>query len=269
MLVVFDEALKTGNTLTLSNSALKLGAESSTWPDPLRNIISRLFNGTYHRASQEAIVRSNESISENLGKVCRSTIAGRYPFSSSKKEVKISDFERFFAKGGLVDEYFKTQLADKVDTSSQPWRYKGVDGDNSELEVFERKFSMALTIAVPYLDPPVTQLNMNFDGTQANYAHGPVSPVGLNWPGSRSGSRISITAMPRADQGSSGMIFTGPWALFRWLENAKKISDSDSDDTVLVYSMDKRRADIEVTGLTFDDVLAVDLLKDFRCPGSY
>ncbi|WPM84345.1 type VI secretion IcmF C-terminal domain-containing protein [Apirhabdus apintestini] len=101
-----------------------------------------------------------------------------------------------------------------------------------------------------------------------NYAHGPIAPVSLTWPGARQGSRITLNAMPRIAAGSSAL-FTGPWALFRWLDSTRKIVVPDSGETELIYSLDKRRVDIEATGLTVNGALASDLLRDFRCPGAY
>ena len=108
---------------------------------------------------------------------------------------------------------------------------------------------------------------MNFDGAQVNYAHWAVSPVSVTWPTSRIASKITLNAMPRVISGSSSRKYSGPWALFHWLEGAKDIVDSDDDGMALVYELDKRRANIEVSGLTFGDRLAMDLLHDFRCPG--
>ncbi|QJW57416.1 hypothetical protein HL670_04325 [Serratia plymuthica] len=284
LFVIYDDALKNGNSMALSNTALNISAESQTWPDPLPNLIGPLLDDAYRRASREAIAKSNEGIEDSLGRVCRTTLAGRYPFAASQREVKLADFERFFAAGGLVDEYFKKNLADKVDTSSHPWRYKG-DTDDSYadmLDVFERvvdirdaffqgeggrKLALAFEVSVPYLDPAITQLNMNFDGKQVNYAHWPVSPTPVIWPASRMASRITFNATPRVTFGSSALTFSGPWSLFRWLDSASDIVYTDSGETVLVYDLDLRRVRIEVSGLNFKDRLAMDLLKDFRCPG--
>jgi type VI secretion system protein ImpL len=285
LFVIYNDALKSGGSLTLSDSARKLSAESQTWPDPLRNVISPLLNDAHGRASRESIAKSNEGIDENLGRVCRATLEGRYPFAQSQREVKLADFERFFAAGGLADEYYKKNLADKVDTSSRPWRYKGdaQDADAGSLAVFEqaakirdvffqaeggRRLSLTFDVSVPYMEPTITKLNMNFDGTPVNYIHWPVSPVSLTWPASRRASRISVNATPRTTSGSSAKTFTGAWSFFHWLDNADNITASDADETVLVYYLDKRRVDIEVAGVTFDGVLAVDLLKDFRCPAA-
>ncbi|WPM84346.1 hypothetical protein QNH14_16110 [Apirhabdus apintestini] len=107
LFVIYNDALKSGNSVTLSNTAQKLSAESQTWPDPLSNLISPLLDGSYRRANHEAIAQDNEGIEEHLGRICRRTLAGRYPFADSEEEVKLADFERFFAAGGLVDDYYQ------------------------------------------------------------------------------------------------------------------------------------------------------------------
>ncbi|MBS1203472.1 MAG: icmF [Proteobacteria bacterium] len=286
LFVIYDDALKNGNSPSLPNTALKISAESQTWPDPLSHLVGPLLDSVYHHASQEAIARSNEGIEESLGQVCRATLQGRYPFANTAREVKRADFERFFAVGGLVDEYYKKHLADKVDTSSQPWRYKGdIDADDANMLAFfeqaadireaffqgddGRKLALAFDISVQHLDSSITQLNMNFDGQQVSYAHWPVSSVSVVWPTSRSVSKMSMNATPRVATGASSMMFSGPWSLFRWLDNASDITSTDTDELILRYSLDSRRADIEVAGLTFKDQLVVDMLKDFRCPGEY
>lgn len=282
LFVIYDDALKNGNAMALSNTAVKIGAESQTWPEPLPNLIAPLLDSAWMRANQKAIAKSSEGIDENLGRVCRTTLQGRYPFSWSQREVKPSDFERFFAAGGLVDEYFKKNLADKVDTSSHPWRFKGDLEDNEYmLRVFEqaaeirdaffnseggRKLSLIFDIAVPYLDPAITQLNMNFDGKQVSYAHWPVAPVSLAWPVSHMTSRVSINATPRVTAGTSYLSFSGPWALFRWMDSADDMVASEGDGTVLVYKLDSRRVNIQVSGLTYKEIPVRDLLKAFRCP---
>ncbi|MTD38230.1 type VI secretion system membrane subunit TssM [Erwinia sp. CPCC 100877] len=282
LFVIYDDALKNGTSITLSNTAQKMSAESQTWPVPLPNLVGPLLEGAWHRASEVAITKSNEGIEDSLGRVCRSTLQGRYPFSDSEREVKLVDFERFFAVGGLADEYYKKHLADKVDTTMHPWRYKGdVEDSEGSLEMFEqaeeirnaffqeggRKLSLAFDISVPWLDPAITQLDMNFDGKQVNYAHWPVAPVSVVWPTSRMTSRVTLNAMPRIAVGGSSRTFSGPWSLFRWIDDAEDIVSINGEEMQLVYRLDNRRANIEVSGLTYKNRLLVELLRDFRCPG--
>ena len=283
LFVIYEDALKNGNVMALSNTARKISAEAQTWPDPFPNLISPLLDGAWMRANQEAIAKSSEEIDEKIGRVCRATIQGRYPFAWSQREVKVSDFERFFSTGGLVDEYFKKHLENRVDTSSHPWRFKGDSNTNeASLEVFEqaaeirdaffqsesgRKLSITFNFAVPYLDPAITQLNMNFDGKQVNYAHWPVAPVSLSWPSSHTTSRISMNARPGVTAGNSSLSFSGPWALFHWMDSANDMLTTGGDEVVLVYKLDSRRANIQASGLTYKEAPVRDLLKAFRCPG--
>lgn len=286
LFVIYDDALKNGNSPSLPNTALKISAESRTWPDPLSQLVGPLLDSVYHHASQEAIARSNEGIEESIGQVCRATLKERYPFADTSREVKRADFERFFAVGGLVDEYYKKHLANKVDTSSQPWRYKGDVGtdDANMLAFFEqaaeireaffqgengRKLALAFDISVQHLDPAITQLNMNFDGQQVNYAHGPVSSASIVWPTSRAVSKTTMYMAPGGATGNSSLTFSGPWSLLRWLDSARDISLTGSDELILRYSLDSRRADLAIEGITFKDQLVVEMLKDFRCPGEY
>ncbi|MTH46708.1 type VI secretion system membrane subunit TssM [Intestinirhabdus alba] len=283
LFVIYDDGLKNGTPMALSSTAQKIGAESLAWPDPLPNLVGPLLEGAYRRASRSAIAKSNEGIEEHIGRVCRATLAGRYPFVKSRREAKMSDFERFFAVDGLADDYFKKHLADKVDTSSRPWRYKGaVEDDNGSLAMFEqaaeireaffrgeggRKVALTFDITFPHLDSSITQLNLNFDSTRVSYAHWPVAPVSVTWPMSRISSRVTLTASPRVAAGASTMMFTGPWALFRWLDSASDIIATSSGEAQLVYLLDARRANIEISGLNYKDRPVAELLRRFRCPG--
>jgi len=114
-LVISDNAIKDGDiSPPLSESGKKLTAESTTWPQPFRNIIEPLLIGAHKRINHKIVSNSNKTIKLNLGDVCKNTLEGRYPFANSQQEVSMNDFERFFSAGGLVDEYFKKNLADKV-----------------------------------------------------------------------------------------------------------------------------------------------------------
>ncbi|MDU5783147.1 MAG: type VI secretion system membrane subunit TssM [Pantoea sp.] len=283
LFVIYEDALKNGSAMALSSSSQQLSAESLTWPDPLPNLIAPLLEGAWQRANEEAIARSVKDINEGLGRVCKATLQGRYPFANSRTDVKLADFNRFFSSGGLVDKYFSANLANKVDTASRPWRYKGdVQDSDGILRMFEqaaeirriffnegegKNIALNFNVSVPYLDPAITQLNMNFDGIQVNYAHWPVSPVPVMWPASRLNSRITIDATPRISATGASKMFTGPWSLFRWMESAKDIVAAHSEEMSLIFDLDSRRADISVSGLTYNNRPIIELLRNFQCPG--
>ncbi|MGE9553395.1 type VI secretion system membrane subunit TssM [Erwinia amylovora] len=284
-LVISDSAIRNGNLPTVSDAGQRLSAESAVWPDPFKYIIAPLLNGAYKRVNHQVVSNTNKTIAASLGEVCRNTLQGRYPFADVPEEVSLRDFEQFFATGGVVDDYFKKNLADKVDTSTRPWRYKGdIDTQDSEaLDVFEQaqlirkaffqnggsKLGVNYTAAVPYMSPSITQLTLNFDGNTMTYSHGPVMPKSFTWPGSRSESVVNMSTKPRVTLKDNGMTKTGPWALMRWLDTVEDIETSDSGQPVLIFNMDKRQIKVEVTGLTYKDELIIDLLKNFSCPGNF
>lgn len=285
LLVISDSAIKSGNLPVVSDTGQRLSAESAVWPDPFKYIIAPLLNGAYRRVNHQIVFSSNKTIAAGLGEICRTTLQGRYPFADNREEVSLLDFERFFAAGGLADDYFKKNLADKVDTSSKPWRYSGdIDTQDSEaLDIFERaeeirsaffqnggsKLGINFSVTIPYMDPSITQLNLNFDGSVMTYAHGPVTPKRFQWPGKRAESVVNMSTKPRVTLEDNGMTMTGPWALMRWLDTVKDIATSDSGQPVLIFNLSRRRINVEVTGLTHDDELIIDLLKNFRCPGAF
>ena len=51
--------------------------------------------------------------------------------------------------------------------------------------------------------------------------HGPVRPLHIIWPGPRNGSMAEITANPRIRQDTSTVLTSGPWALFRLLNQGR------------------------------------------------
>lgn len=283
LFVISDNALKNGNMPALSEAGIKISAESQTWPDPLKNIIEPLLNGANKKVNHLVIAENNKKISSDVGEICRNTLQGRYPFARSAEEVRIRDFERFFAPGGTAETFFNNNLADKVNTSVKPWRYKNYadERDASTLRTFEqaqdirniffqngesKQLSVNFSISVPYMAPTITQLSMNFDGKAMDYSHGPVTPESFTWPGDRAGSMVNMTAQPRMADKSSGLIFTGPWALFRWMDAATKIENSSSANPVLAFSLSNRRVHIEASGVTYNDQLITNLLRRFRCP---
>ncbi|WP_380182281.1 type VI secretion system membrane subunit TssM [Kalamiella sp. sgz302252] len=285
LLVISDSALRNGNLPAVSDAGQRLSAESAVWPDPFKYIIAPLLNGAYRRVNHQIVYSSNRTIASGPGEVCRSTLQGRYPFADNSEEVSLRDFERFFAAGGVLDDYFQKNLADKVDTASTPWRYRGdINLQASEaLDVFEqaaairsaffqnggRTLGIDFSVAIPYLAPSVTQLNLNFDGSVMGYSHGPVTPKLFHWPGTRAESVVNMSTKPRILSQENGLTLTGPWALMRWLDTVNDIATSASGQPVLLFNLHRRPIKIEVTGLTYGDELIVDLLKNFNCPGAF
>lgn len=281
--VISSSALNEGDNPGITNYGRKLAVESQTWPDPFRKVIEPLVTGTDEKIERRVIANSQQTIDSSIGEICRKTLQGRYPFADREKEASLKDVEHFFAKGGVVDDYFEKNLADKVDTSSSPWRYKG-SSSSAGLDIFERaseirdalfqdadgkKLSLNLSLSIPYLSPAITQLSMNIEGVPFKYSHGPVSSLSFIWPGSRQG--VTLSSMPRVaatnenNSLSNPYVLNGPWALFRWLEQAEYVSRPSNGSKIFTFNLDKRRVDIEIAGLTDGNTSGIQLLRHFQC----
>ncbi|MFJ3458573.1 type VI secretion system membrane subunit TssM [Scandinavium goeteborgense] len=287
LLVISSSAINQSDVTTISDSGKMMAAEAQSWPDPFKNIIQPLLSGMYEKVDRQTIASSQKSIDAGPAQVCRTTLGGRYPFADSEQDVSLSDIEHFFAKGGVADEYFQQKLADKVDTSVSPWRYKG-GADSQELEMFEqaavirqalfqdnegRKLALHLTMSVPYMSPTITQLVLHVEGNDFKYTHGPVTPVSIIWPGMHSG--INLSAMPRLtavrtetmeNTSKNPIRIDGAWSFFHWLDRAQQVEDGAANAQVYTFPLDTRRVDVAMTGLTYGEESVIDLLHRFKCP---
>lgn len=286
-LMVADNALAT-NTLPLKiEAADKLRLEAAKMPAPLKNILFDLTNQGSRKlnlASGEVLTRQMEAM---IGNNCRNVIDGRYPFTASNQEVSADDFNRVFASGGLLDDFFTKQLATQVDITTNPWRYKIAQGSTTPIlgpslapfqqakrirEAFfqeqgARKMSWTMDIKVVELDPNITDLIIDIDGQSLRYMHGPVRPLHIIWPGPRNGSMAEITANPRIRQDTSTVLTSGPWALLRLLNQGRIIGGMNDSRRLVEFNFDGRRAVLEVTSnVDFNLQNPNNPLRGFTCP---
>ena len=173
---------------------------------------------------------------------CSALVAGRYPLvPTSATDAAPGDFAHVFGPGGVFDSFFRDHLAQLVDTSRSPWRWRAgaAAGPAAMLQQFERAQrirevffgtgsqtpQVRFNLLADTLDPTVTAFRMSVDGQSFQYQHGPVRSVSMQWPGSsgQASFEFDSPAGPIA-----GPAFQGPWALFRLLDQAHVESLSGS-----------------------------------------
>ncbi|MGE9551464.1 type VI secretion system membrane subunit TssM [Erwinia amylovora] len=290
-LFVISHKGEEGAVNLLSDSGQKLSAESQTWPAPFQNIVEPLLDGTSKQINNDIVSHNVRNVASGLGDECRNIIRGRYPFAQSAREISIRDFERLFGYGGVIEDYFNKNLADKVDVSSHPWHYKD-SSDSAGLRVFEQaqairnaffngsdnSISLDISLSVSYLEPSITQLDVNVNNKNFRYLHGPVIPFNTQWPGLVSGGGITLTARPHMgnddyilNENSRGLInplrINGTWALFRLADKASSVAVDPSGQQKLTFYFDNRKVELDVSGITYGHRSMINMLKSFRCPG--
>ena len=278
-----DTAVKSRSPMPPVDIAGKLKADAGRLPEPMRSMVENLSQS----GAVQAQAAERGSLSQDLRPLadfCNRAVAGRYPLvSSSSRDALPEDFGQFFGPGGMMDDFFQKRLANLVDTSTKPWRYKPIAGQAnvsaSALAQFERAArireiffrsgktpSIRLDFKVMEMDATITQFVLDVDGQLVKYAHGPVLPMAVQWPGPKGSNQVRIQLTPPSTSGASGQVAEGPWALFRVMEKAQLESAGIPEKFFVTFNVDNRRARFEVTTNSVQSPLQVRELQEFSCP---
>jgi type VI secretion system protein ImpL len=219
--------------------------------------------------------------------LCRQAVEGRYPFSpGATAETPLGDFTRLFAPGGLLDGFFNTQLRPFVDMSGPTWRAQKVDGVDppvspGALAQFQRAAvirdiffaagaaapSVQFDITPVSLDPGAKQVTLDLGGTSVVYAHGPVRPTQITWPGPNGMTNVRLTFDPPPSTGTPALNASGPWALFRLFGMGSLAQAGGPELYRLTFRLGDREAVFDIRAGSVFNPFAPGVLQAFRCPG--
>jgi type VI secretion system protein ImpL len=284
-LTAVDSAAKSRSAPPSGDIAGKLKADAGRLPEPMRTMLESLSQA----GAVQAQVTERGNLSQDVRPVtefCQRAIAGRYPLSlSSSRDALPEDFGQFFGPGGMMDEFFQRRLANLVDTSARPWKFKPTatgesTGSSAALVQFERAArirdiffrsgktpSVRLDFKVAEMDASITQFVMDVDGQIVKYSHGPILPMAVQWPGNKGSSQVRIQLSPPSSSGGvSGQVMDGPWALFRIMEKAQVEGGGAPEKFFVTFNIDNRRTRFEVTTNSVQNPMRVPELQSFSCP---
>ncbi|RDI29474.1 type VI secretion system protein ImpL [Pseudacidovorax intermedius] len=283
-LTAVDTAVKSRSAPPPGDVAGKLKSDAGRLPDPVRSMIENLSS----TGAAQARVAERGNLSQDLRPVtefCQRAIAGRYPFvESSNRDVLPEDFGQMFGPGGLMDDFFQKKLAQLVDTSRRPWRYKPIAEQGAispaALQQFERADvikqvffrgggrtpGMRLDFKPVEMDAGITSFSLDVDGQTVKYAHGPIVPMTVQWPGPRNTNQVRLTIAPPTSGGTSGQVTEGPWALFKMLDRGQLASGDGPEKFFITFQLDARRARFEVTTNSVQHPIRMKELREFSCP---
>ncbi len=217
--------------------------------------------------------------------LCKQAVAGRYPFfSSSPNDIPLDDFARLFAPGGLLDKFFNDNLASFVDTSGATWKAQAVAGvtppvSPGDLAQFQRASQIrdlffgtggnqpTVRFDITPIDTDAKQVTLDLDGQPVVYAHGPLRPTSVTWPGPNRMISVRLVFDPPPSSGPPVIQATGPWALFRVFGQGTLLQGGSADRYTLSFTLGDRHASFEIRAGSVLNPFAPGVLRDFRCPG--
>ncbi len=216
--------------------------------------------------------------------LCRQAVAGRYPFDRGARDaIPLDDFVRLFAPGGLLDGFFNTQLRQYVDMAPAQWRPQPVNGvappvSAAALAQFQRAAtirdaffstgtpapSVRFDLTPLSLDAGARQVTLDLGGVSVSYANGPTRATQIAWPGGGGNARLAFDPPPTSGPGA--LEASGPWALFRLLDQAQVQQQGAPDRYQVSFALGERRATFEIHAGSVFNPFIPGLLAGFRCP---
>ncbi len=279
---------------TLANSRevfSKFDAEAIATPIPLRGMLQSLAQTSVGLAQREvggeAAKRLNTVYGSTVASECRSAIAGRYPFvTTSGNDVALADFGRFFGPGGTIEKFSTDFIQPLADTSARPWRWnKLTTGDvgmsPGSLAQFERAArirqaffrggsepSISFELEPVSLDQRASRVTLEFGDQQLVYAHGPRLRQRFRWP--TSGPYIARVSFAASGifAGSAEKSQSGPWALFRLLDEARVDRRSGGDRLQVTFEASGMSAEFTLIADSVVNPFSTRDLQAFRCQDS-
>ncbi len=217
--------------------------------------------------------------------LCKQAVAGRYPFTAgSSTDIPLDDFARLFAAGGLLDKFFNENLASFVDTSGPTWKAQSVAGvappiAAGDLAQFQHASQIrdlffgaggnqpTVRFDITPIDTDAKQVTLDLDGQTIVYAHGPLRPTSVTWPGPNRMISVRLIFDPPPSSGPAVIQGSGPWALFRVFGQGTLQQSVAADRYTLSFTAGDRHASFEIRAGSVLNPFAPGVLRDFRCPG--
>ena len=285
MLSNTETALQGGNPPPPSDAPNRVKAEAARMPQPFKSVLQDLSATGTSLVLGQTRDNLSQGIAQAFGDFCAQATSNRYPFSSgSSRDVTADDFGALFGPGGKIDDYFKSDLAPYVDTSTKPWSLKKVEGVPMGFAGSLINFERADTIKRVFfrggqqasyryefkpvrMDAGITRFLLEVDGQSITYSHGPAVPKWVQWPGPDGTSIVRLSVEPAGASGS-GYTLEGPWALFRLFDKATVERTAQPEKMFVTFSLDGRQVRFEVTAGSVQNPYGLRELQQFRCPQS-
>jgi len=271
------------------DSALaRLQASVANLPGPMARWVTQIATGASGVTAEGNRAALNAAWQAEVLPFCAEATGGRYPFARrASADMALADFGRLFAPDGLIDGFFKQNLARFVDTRTNPWSFRS--GAGTELGISAavlQQFQHAAAIrdaffaqggtlpAVSFqitpeaLDPAARSVQLVIDSQPVEFSHnsGPPRPVAITWPGEIGSAQVAIVPPPRDSGG--GIRFDGPWGLFRLLDAAEVRRTNVADRNRVIFNIGGQIAIFQMQAGSVFNPFGLPALGQFSCPES-
>ena len=280
-----ERAKRNGTAMPPADVLLKIKRDALDAPAPVGAILQNINNLGGGITSGGDRVRLNAAWAINAAQFCRQAIAGRYPLvRNSVAEVLPEDFGKFFAPGGIMDDFFQKNLLQYVDMSGARWRWNEGAADKvgipaEVLAEFERAArvrdmffgsggklpSMRFELKPIVADAALTNVLLEIDGQPLTFVAGsPAAPALFQVPSGKGAGLVRFQPTPAGAQPE--LKTEGPWAWLRMLDRALVEPSPQAERFRLSFNLSDREFVMELVASSVINPFRRDALEQFRCP---
>ncbi len=268
---------------TCGSAVAKMKMESAHLDEPIKAMTQTLAAGTQGVINKGGSDQLNKLWNSEVLPLYQSGIQGHYPFNrSSSIEVTLDDFGRFFAQGGVIDNFYTKNLQEFVDASGRNWQM--ISTNNQAIAVSSSTLAqlqaaakikqmffanggqnpvIKFTLKPITLDPNVTAFWLNIEGQQTKYSQGDMAKnIPLQWPGA-DGSRLVSYGFDLKDGKKVQKDVEGQWSWFKTLEKAH-IQKQDQVKYLLTFEVEGYKAQYELNANSVDNPFSISIFDSFK-----
>lgn len=268
----------------LANALQAVNEASGTLPEPVAGVVAEVMAATATVSAGGARSQLRTSYETTVLPACEQAMANRYPFDPlSADAVSLVAFAQVMGPGGLLDAFFQQNLAQYIDVSQKPWRWKpeavSLNLSNAALQQFERAdairkvfFAAGATPTVQFTVTPdvmsetINRAVLTVDGQVLTYSFGPNLTRQMVWPGPDGPPGASVAFTPPEDGQPNSASYQGPWGWFRLLDAADVQPGATSDKLIVTIAAGERSLTVEVGAEGVTNPFVMPELREFRCP---
>lgn len=267
-----------------ANDALqRLQEEVEQVPTLLRPLLLDIVAVSQQQLQQQARHSLQLAWTTEVEPFCERMLSGRYPFDGdASAQVSLDDFNRMFAADGVLHGFVQQHLVGQVDTHSRPWRLNETSADEvisgAQLATFEqaeqlREVFFPAGQGAAHFDFELSPLTMSeriasftlsLDGVTLDYRHGPLRPAVFEWPGKALGAEVRAT-VTLLDGRTLIRKTEGPWAWFRFLDEAQLIPTQDPETRQMLLDFEGEEVRLQLRVGRVGAPFNRQVLSRFKC----
>ncbi|HEY2710695.1 MAG TPA: type VI secretion system membrane subunit TssM [Caulobacteraceae bacterium] len=268
------------NQSQLATALAAVSTAAAGAPPELQSFVAQATKGGTQAATSTAQGAVASAYTQSLAMPCQTLVANHYPFvAAAPADAQIADLLRVFGLNGQMDSFARDQLTPLLDASGPVWRWRADNPvaaalDPVSAEQFHRAAEIRdllasgqpMTIDTAGFGSGVTSADFSAGGVI--YKFDPTAPGGpkqVIW--ASSGLPEAHVTLYSKTTPLQQISFTGPWALFRLMDQAKKQNTGPTSFTA-TFGQGANTAAFKVTLPTDQNPFSRGGLWSFRCPST-